>query len=247
MKTKTLFLTLFAGAFLCFSNASYAQYHTSGNSYSSSGAANSGVGDGAFAEGDKFTDIGVGFVGSTEGDAVGSGYSSSVGPAIEIKGEKAVSDHIGIGFGFSYQGASATDTYTTQDVVYNPNTYQYTIENFTETDKASVSLMQFNLRGAYHLASTDKLDPYAGIGLGYCDLFGTTTSTSTDPNFEGSSGTFGTAGLEYGLFVGARYFFSDHVGAWFEVQYFRCTVSNDGYSASFVSSNYLNLGISFKF
>ncbi len=248
MKTKTLFLTLFAGAFLCFSNASYAQYHTSGNSYSSSGSANSGVGDGPFAEGDKFVGIGVGFVGSGLSDAQGPGYSTSTGPAIEINSEKAVSDHIGIGFAFSYQGASATNTFTTQDVVLNQQTFQYEIENFTTTDKYTFTLLQLNIRGAYHFSAGDKLDPYAGIGLGYCDILESLDETTNDPNGgAGGSSTFGAAGIEYGAFAGARYFFSDHVGAWFELQYFRSTFSIDGYSASITSSNFLNLGIMFKF
>jgi hypothetical protein len=234
MKTKTLFLSLFAGAFLCSSNASYAQYHSSGG----------GSGDGAWAQGTMAINVGVGFIGNGLGNVEGAGYTQSVSPAFELSFERGLNDHFGIGVGISYQSATATDTYTTQD--FNYVTYQ--IENYSTTDKYTLSLLSFNVRGAYHFSAGAKFDPYIALALGYCTASATESETSTDPNaVSTSSGGGSITGLEYGVIGGARYFFTDHIGAWLELQYLAASFSVDGYSTTINASNVLNLGISFKF
>lgn len=232
MKTKTLFLSLLAGAFLCFSNASYAQYHSSGG----------GSGDGAWDQGASAINLGIGFLGNGAGN-VASGASASVAPAFELSYERGLNEHWGIGLNITYQSASATSSYSGID--YNYATFQQF--TYTTTDKYSVSLLNFDIRGAYHFSAGAKFDPYIGLALGYCDASATDNTTSTDPNIASSSSTGSITGVEFGLFVGGRYYFSDHIGAWAELQYTDASFSYGGYSTSINAADILNLGITFKF
>jgi hypothetical protein len=85
-------------------------------------------------------------------------------------------------------------------------------------------LLYIAARGSYHfgelLKAGDKLDPYAGLGLGYLSWPGTA--------FSG----FGASGVFFAGHVGARYWFSDNLGGVAEV----------GFGASA-----LKLGVALKF
>ncbi|PID88663.1 MAG: hypothetical protein CSB03_00185 [Bacteroidia bacterium] len=84
-------------------------------------------------------------------------------------------------------------------------------------------------RGAVHYSFVDKLDTYAGLMLGY-DIVSYTTKgelRSVNLNDSSSNGNF-----IFSAFVGARYFFTETIGAYAEIGY--------GLSA-------LELGVSFKF
>jgi len=81
-------------------------------------------------------------------------------------------------------------------------------------------------RGAYHftgLTSVPQFDPYGGAMVGY-----NIVSYSGSDEF---SNAYGSA-VEFSLFAGARWFFTENIAAFAEV----------GYGVS-----YLNAGISFKF
>jgi hypothetical protein len=241
MKTKTLFLTLFAGAFLCFSNASYGQYHSSSSHSSSSSS--SGSGDGAFDEGVNDIGVGVGFVGgistyfnTLEGFEVGgSGYSfsNSSTPGIRLDWEHGKSEHIGYGVIFCYQGGSSKSTYTQTNVTgYDPNTGFPIYSTATYTDTWSLTWITIAAQVAYHFTASKNFDPYIGATLGY--VLATASFSTTNSGSEGLSAS--AAGIALGAHAGARYLFSDHIGAFAELAY--CT--NEG-------ENYVNLGISFKF
>ena len=81
-------------------------------------------------------------------------------------------------------------------------------------------------RGAYHytgLTSVPELDLYGGAMVGY-----NVVSYSGSDLYSGNYGS----GVEFSLFAGARWFFTDNIAAFAEL----------GYGVS-----YLNAGISFKF
>lgn len=239
MKTKSLFLTLLAGTFLCFSTASFAQYHHSSGS-------SGGSGDGAFDEGVNDIDVGVGFVGGEAGyfstiesfSSGGSGdsYTKSVTPGIRIDWEHGKSEHIGYGLIFQYQSAKFTDTYTSQN--YTITGYDqfgdpiYAFTNTSYSDTYTVTLMTLAVQGAYHFTASKNFDPYVGVTLGY--VIGSVTFSSTNSGGLAFSGS--AAGIALGAHAGARYLFSDHIGAFAELAY--CT--NYG-------ENYVNLGLTFKF
>lgn len=227
MKTKKLFLCLAAGAFLCFSNASYAQFHSSGGS--------DGSGGGAFGDGANIITVGLGF-----GGGLGSyslpGYSTSSGIGYNISYEHGLSNHWGIGLTISYSSSSLTYNQSTLSDSFNYNTGQVVEYNTTVSDKYTLSVLGFTVRGYYHFATSAKFDPYVGIGLGYMSVSSKFTQTVTPPSAGGDYAAPGigigtTAG---GAFVGARYYFSDHIGVWLELQW-------QGYAG-----NIANLGLAFK-
>ena len=74
-------------------------------------------------------------------------------------------------------------------------------------------------KGNYHFYQTDKLDTYAGAMIGYAIA-----------NVSGG-GTFADDGVNFGGQIGARYYFTDSIGAFAELGY---GIAN------------LNVGIAFK-
>ena len=155
----------------------------------------------SFREGSKVINLQIGF-GST---LYGAGYKGSF-PPISISYEQEVAEgKWGVG-GYlattSAKWGSGSDYWK----------FSYTV---------------IGARGAYHFYTTDKIDTYGGLMLGY-DI------VSSKWKGEGSENTFKASGsgVAYAFFVGGRYYFSDHIGASAEL----------GYGVSV-----LNLGLAFKF
>ena len=195
-----------------------------------------GSGEGAFSGNN--INVGVGFVSGEGALYNGAGYSRSAGPAIEASYEHAFGK-FGVGLNIAYQSAKETYAYQGYSSYYQPVNY---------TDTYKLSLLQFMVRGAYHFSAGDKFDPYIGVGLGYCTI--SDSYTSTDPNV--TSSKVSLTGVEFGGFGGARYWFSDHVGAWAEIQYAVASfkvgnVSGVSASVSINPCTVFNLGIAFKF
>ncbi len=85
----------------------------------------------------------------------------------------------------------------------------------------STNTFVLGARGGLHYKLVDKLDTYGGLMLGYAKTsYSTNGGSSSDGEFK------------WGLFIGARYFFTDKIGAFAEL----------GYGVSPIE-----LGVSFKF
>jgi len=93
-------------------------------------------------------------------------------------------------------------------------------------DNFKTSNTVIGLRGALHYAFVDKLDTYTGLMLGY-DI----VRWKYDESWGGGKGT-GSSGLAFSWFLGARYYFSETIGAFAEL----------GYGAAV-----FNIGLSLKF
>lgn len=106
---------------------------------------------------------------------------------------------------------------------YTASKFDYPSFNFSY----KYSYLIVGARGAYHHdLGIPNLDPYAGAMLGYNIASAKYDGSGSDP---GSSSSVG--GLAYSVFAGARYLFTDSLGAYTEI----------GYGIS-----YLNLGVNFK-
>jgi hypothetical protein len=81
-------------------------------------------------------------------------------------------------------------------------------------------------RGTYHFIFHDKFDPYAGLTFGYQGSVVKWKGDTSAPDYNYNSGYF-----RVGLFVGARYFFTDTFGVYAELGYML---------------NFLNMGVTFK-
>jgi hypothetical protein len=173
MKTKILLLS--TGAFLCFNTLSYAQYSNGNSSSNNNSNSNSGSGDGSFQRGNNIITFGIGF-GSGLGKALGSGYTGSVGPGLELSWEHALSSNWGISLVITDQSASESTSSTVPyyDYVYDPSTgyndIYTTVYSETTTDAYTYDMLTFCARGAYHFTSGPKFDPYIGVMLGYCTI-----------------------------------------------------------------------------
>lgn len=164
----------------------------------------------AFEEGQNNISVGYGFVTllgsiSDSFDTYTDTEYKGIGP-IYAKFEHALSDKIGLGANFAYAGNEWSYKYSTTNA--NGDAVQY-----TETSKRSTWSLLARLN--FHFGSSDKFDPYAGIGLGY---------RSSNWTFETSDPT-GNSGVDFktlvplgmDLTIGARYYFTDNIGLYAEV------------------------------
>jgi opacity protein-like surface antigen len=129
------------------------------------------------------------------------GYKFSGFGPVQVAYEHGITDNIGVGasVGFSSYGGT-----------WLQSTYDY---------KYSWKTLSIMVRGAYHLdVSNRNLDPYGGVGIGFLKY--SYSWTSSDPNFNEANYNVSSASpLGYQIFVGARYHFTDNIGAYAELGY----------------------------
>ena len=156
-----------------------------------------------FHQGDKLLNIGVGLSSYYYGTPIGASF------------ESGVSDDISVGAQFDYNSGNYDGYYS----------YSY---------RWGYSAYYVGLRGSYHLnnilqLNEDKVDLYAGLGLGYQRF-----RWDDDAYGYGYGYTYNyRSGLFFNYFVGGKYYFTPKVGAFVELGY-------TGLSSS-------RVGISFKF
>jgi opacity protein-like surface antigen len=146
--------------------------------------------------------VGLGYGRLLNAYSANQGYKfSGFGPAF-VNYERALTDRFGLGLAVSYSsyGGKWVDGFN----------YDYSYRWST------LSIMA---RGAYHFEMrNDKFDPYVGVGIGFLK-YGYKW-TSNDPSFNEANYnvSLGTP-FGYQIFAGARYMFSDKIGAYAEVGY----------------------------
>lgn len=158
-----------------------------------------------FEEGSNHVSVGYG-IGLGYGRVLNAyqtydGYKFSGFGPVQIAYEHGITDNIGIGasIGFSsYGGKWLQSNYD----------YRYSWK--------TISVM---VRGAYHLdVKNQNLDPYGGVGIGFLKY--SYSWTSSDPDFnESNYNVSSSSPLGYQLFFGARYHFTDNLGAYAELGY----------------------------
>ncbi|MCL2728113.1 MAG: hypothetical protein FWD56_06995 [Bacteroidales bacterium] len=161
-----------------------------------------------FLKGDMAVNAGIGFGGSYYGWYTGSGVSKI--PFLSISAEYCIMDNLfdersslGVGALLGYTQATVKDLWKWSDIV-------------------------IGARGALHYALVDKLDTYAGVMLGY-DIY---RSKYIGPGSSYVHDGAGSSKVSYALYAGARYYFTDAIGAFAELGF--------GYTI-------LNVGIALKF
>jgi hypothetical protein len=156
---------------------------------------------GAFPKGALAFNLGIGL-----GDLFwGGGYGSALGVSPVFDVDYALTDKLGIG----NIAIGGTVAYTSTS--FN-NTY-------LGTAHYKFSAILVGLRGSYHFMFlsgdlANKLDPYAGILLGYI--------ITNNPNglFDNNYSLVGKASaFQPGIFAGAHYYFVRHFGAFAELGY----------------------------
>lgn len=151
---------------------------------------------------------------------------SSGNQAAFVKGSKTIGFSLGFGVNYNYYGGYAsTPTFAfTYDQGFFENVGPGTIGiggivavknahyNYPGGMKASWSDFIIGARGTYHLTllkdMNNRFDPYGGI------MFGFRVETFKDNYYQQSSTTVNPAA---GIFVGAKYNFTEHFGAFAEL------------------------------
>ncbi|MBD8387395.1 hypothetical protein [Dysgonomonas sp. BGC7] len=151
-----------------------------------------------FSKDDKVINVGIGF-GSTL--HTGSGYSTKI-PPITGSFEVCIIDEL-----FDSKSSLGVGGY----VGYASSEYKYSIGYISEF-KYKYSDFIIGARGALHYQLVDKLDTYAGLALGY-DI----VSGSTSGAYDGYSAS--ASGIDFGAFLGARYYFTDKLAGMAELGY----------------------------
>lgn len=122
----------------------------------------------------------------------------TMGP-IGIQGEYLLSDKIGLGLCITYANSSVK-----YNELVNTTTYNY---------KISVPRVRVLPTFNFHFATSENLDPYFIIGIGYSSW--KLKYESNDPNFTGGS-LSSSVPVAWRSAVGLRYFFTDNIGAHLE-------------------------------
>jgi outer membrane protein W len=144
---------------------------------------------------------------------------SALGP-IGVTYEYGVSSKISVGAQVAY--STMKNVVTEKDGISAGKDY-------IETQKLNQLSVIF--RGNYHFGKGPKFDPYAGLGLGYGNF-----KYSVSDNDPASSvnlgiavpGAFGITGQ-----LGAKYYFSNNIGAYVEVGYLAGSFAQVGITAKF--------------
>ncbi len=158
-----------------------------------------------FNEGDNVLGVGVGLLGGYGVGWSGSDYSQT--PAINL--------HFDHGMGELGPGTWGLGGY----VGYKSASYKAHYLNYYSYDY-NYTWLVIGARGTWHYNEWhgDKWDTYGGIMLAYR---GVTFKDKTDYGQYGYLGTYAYSGSGIGFsgFLGARYYFSDKIGAYSELGY----------------------------
>ena len=124
--------------------------------------------------------------------------TGSLGP-LSVQYEYLISEKIGIGVVFGYSSSSVS--FTDLDSGY--------------TYELSVPRMRFMPKFAFHFGNSDSFDPYLLIAAGYGSH--SFNYKTTDPDYTNEDFTMDIAPIAFRIAFGGRYFFSDAIGAKFEI------------------------------
>ena len=164
--------------------------------------------------------------------------SISIANAQEVfhKGTTAINAGIGLGSYYnslSIPPLSVSLDYGVTDNLINGNNGSISVGGFVgyaassfsgwTADKVTVSYAVLGARGAFHYQFAPKLDTYAGLMLSY-DIIST-------PSSWGNYAWGHSSHIDWSLFLGTRYYFTEKIGAFAELGY------------GFYN---LNLGVTFK-
>lgn len=153
-----------------------------------------------------------------------------IGPLI-LKGDFGIvkfkwGHTLGAGFVLGYNSTTVSFAYT--DYKYNYGNGNYYYETYSQTDKFKTFTV--GARASYHFFTTEKLDCYANVGLGY--NIRTYSRTTNDPN-GGYAYTSGQSSAYTAFTAGIRYYFTKNFGVYAEVGWDMSTPVQGGIALKF--------------
>lgn len=162
--------------------------------------------------------------------------SYSGGLAYE-KGDKLLQVGVGLSsyyygnpFGVTFEAGVDKDISVGAQIDYNSSTYGGYYYGYSSAYRWGYSATYFGLRASYHAnrlldLRSDKFDLYAGLGLGY-------VSFKWKDNSYGGDVDYGSR-IFFNYFIGGKYYFNKHIGAFAEVGYTGISSTRIGLCAKF--------------
>ncbi len=133
-------------------------------------------------------------------------------------------------FGITYEAGVDKDISIGAQIDYNSSTYGGYYYGYSGSYRWGYSATYFGLRASYHAnrlldLRSDKFDLYAGLGLGY-------VSFKWKDNYYGGDVDYGNR-VFFNYFIGGKYYFNKHIGAFAEVGYTGISSTRIGLCAKF--------------
>jgi len=187
---------------------------------------------GIFSKGDNIIGVGVG-LGNFSNYGSGNGFTQT--PSLMLTFEHAAIEsggRISIGFGGYLSYISSSNSWK--------DTSKLDKKYYSYTDSYQFEFLMARVSFHYKVSSNSKIDPYGGLTFGYVlDQHNLATgdpnvSRTGDPGNSAYLAQFNSP-IEYGAYLGARYYFSASFGIWGEL-----VIMNNAY-------NYIGLGLNIKF
>jgi opacity protein-like surface antigen len=183
----------------------------------------------AFTVGYGFPDLYKSFIKSIVANSGVAYEVKGLGPAF-LKVEYGVTKLIGLGAAIGYQSINVSDTYSYQESTYNSTTGMYEYHNYEDVEKLTYTSLSIGARINFHFGTGKKLDPYAGVGVGYSQKQYKFTYTTNNPR--GISTTpetySGIIPFYFGITAGMRYYFTPNIGIYGEVGFDKWSLIQGG-------------------
>jgi opacity protein-like surface antigen len=183
----------------------------------------------AFGEGKLIVAVGYGYPNLyksifknliANSNTAGNAYAydvKGIGPAF-IKGEYGLSKLIGLGFVIGYSNMTLTETETYNSEVYNPSTLMYESRTYQDVYKYTRTSLSVGARVNFHFGTGKKLDPYAGVAVGYSSNQNKFSVTTNNPNYTPAAPVSISGFPFYFAFgIGMRYYFTENIGIYGEL------------------------------
>jgi opacity protein-like surface antigen len=150
-----------------------------------------------------------------------SGYSydytvKGFGPVF-LRGEYGITKWFGAGLiiGYSQMSVTKTDAYTEED--YDSNSGTYVTGTYQDVAKYTHTSLSIGARANFHFGTGKRIDPYAGVGLGYSSNQNKFTYSTTNP-YQALPVPVSISGIPFyfAISIGTRYYFTDNIGLYAE-------------------------------
>ena len=157
------------------------------------------------------------------------GYGYQKGDNLLNIGVGLSSYYYGNPFGLSYEAGIDNDISVGAQLDYNSGNYG---DYYYNTSRWRYTATYFGVRGSYHVnrllrLNTQKVDLYAGLGLGYRSFRWNDTNYGYGYDYDYRSG------LALNYYIGGKYYFTKQVGAFLELGYTGLSSSRVGLSVKF--------------
>lgn len=160
----------------------------------------------------------------------GNNYEVKGFGPVFAKVEYGVTKLIGLGVAVGYQSIGVSDTYLYQESTYNSTTGNYEYHTYEEVEKLQYTSLSVAARINFHFGTGKRLDPFAGVGVGYSHKQYVFSYTTNNPNgLQSTPDTYsGIFPFYFGITAGVRYYFTPNIGIYGEVGFDKWSLIQGG-------------------